>query len=223
MDSSLSIPSNGYVYHKVHANMRYSVLIGILSCCVCLATGAADTRTEFEKAKIVPDIIDASPTEKIEVKYGEKSVEFGNEFTPTETQKIPEIHYKHEGGVLYTLVMTDPDVPMRKGYNREFRHWLVGNIPEENIAKGEVLAEYVGPAPPKGSGKHRYVFLVYKQNQGSITFDERRLSNRDGPQRRRFSIKKFAEKYDLEGPIAGNYLMAEYDDNVPAYSKLLGF
>lgn len=76
------------------------------------------------------------------------------------------------------LSCADPDVPTRKGYNREFRHWLVGNIPEENVAKGEVLAEYVGPAPPKGSGKHRYVFLVYKQNQGSITFDERRLSNR---------------------------------------------
>lgn len=73
---------------------------------------------------------------------------------------------------------SDPDVPTRKGYNREFRHWLVGNIPEENIAKGEVLAEYVGPAPPKNTGKHRYVFLVYKQTQGSITFDERRLSNR---------------------------------------------
>lgn len=70
----------------------------------------------------------------------------------------------------------DPDVPMRRGYNREFRHWIVGNIPEENVAKGEVLAEYVGPAPPKDTGKHRYVFLLYKQNQGAITFDERRLS-----------------------------------------------
>lgn len=120
-------------------------------------------------------------------------------------------------------LQADPDVPTGKGYNREFRHWLVGNIPEENVAKGEVLAEYVGPATPKGTGKHRYVFLVYKQNQGSITFDERRLSNRDGPQRKRFSIKKFAEKYNLEGPIAGNFMKAEYDVNVPKYTKLLGF
>jgi len=74
------------------------------------------------------------------------------------------------------LYIIDPDAPRRGGYNREFRHWLVGNIPEENIAKGEILAEYVGPAPPKNTGKHRYVFLVYKQNQGAITFDERRLS-----------------------------------------------
>ncbi|XP_033344378.1 protein D2-like [Bombus vosnesenskii] len=201
--------------------MKYSMIIGILVCGIHIITGT-DTRTKFEEAQIVPDILDTAPTEKIEVKYGDKVIDFGNELTPTETQTIPEIHYKHEGGVLYTLVMTDPDVPTRKGYNREFRHWLVGNIPEENVAKGEVLAEYVGPAPPKGSGKHRYVFLVYKQNQGSITFDERRLSNRDGPQRRRFNIKKFAEKYNLEGPIAGNFMWVEYDDNVPTYAKLLG-
>ncbi|XP_031847462.1 protein D2 [Nomia melanderi] len=199
----------------------YSVIVGIV--CGFHIIVAANVQSEFEGAKIVPDIIDVAPTEKIEVSYGDKAVNFGNELTPSETQQIPQIHYKHEGGVLYTLVLTDPDAPTRKGYNREFRHWLVGNIPEENIAKGEVLAEYVGPAPPKGSGKHRYVFLVYKQNQGSITFDERRLSNRDGQQRRRFSIKKFAEKYSLEGPIAGNFMVAEYDDNVPKYAKLLGF
>lgn len=42
----------------------------------------------------------------IQVKYGDKVVDFGTELTPTETHEIPEIHYKHEGGVLYTLVMT---------------------------------------------------------------------------------------------------------------------
>ncbi|OAD51926.1 Phosphatidylethanolamine-binding protein like protein F40A3.3, partial [Eufriesea mexicana] len=197
-------------------------ITGILSCGIHIVMGT-DTRSEFAKARIVPDILDTAPVEKIEVKYGDKVVDFGNELTPTMTQKIPEIRYKHEGGVLYTLVMTDPDAPTRKGYNREFRHWLVGNIPEEDVGKGEVLAEYVGPAPPKDSGKHRYVFLVYKQNQGSITFDERRLSNRDGPQRKRFNVKKFAEKYNLEGPIAGNFMRSEYDDNVPTYAKLLGF
>ncbi|XP_033321292.1 protein D2 [Megalopta genalis] len=200
----------------------YSLAIGIFICGLRVIV-AANVQSEFEAAKIVPEIIDSAPVEKIEVSYGDKAVELGNELTPTDTQQIPQIHYKHDGGVLYTLVMTDPDAPTRKGYNREFRHWLVGNIPEENVAKGEVLAEYVGPAPPKGTGKHRYVFLVYKQNQGSITFDERRLSNRDGQQRRRFSIKKFAEKYNLEGPIAGNFMKAEYDDNVPKYAKLLGF
>ncbi|KAI4492287.1 hypothetical protein M0802_009868 [Mischocyttarus mexicanus] len=181
----------------------------------------ADVASEFKTAKIQPDILQSVPTEKIEVKYGKNVVDLGTELTPTQTQEIPEIHYKHDGGVLYTLIMTDPDIPTR-GYNREFRHWIVGNIPEENVAKGEIIAEYVGPAPPKDTGKHRYVFLLYKQNQGAITFDERRLSNRDGRFRSRFSTKKFVEKYNLEGPIAGNFMRVEYDDNVPSYHKRLG-
>lgn len=77
----------------------------------------------------------------------------------------------------WMAIFSDPDIPVR-GYNREFQHWLVGNIPEDKVAKGEVLTEYFGPAPPKDSGTHRYVFLLYKQNQGAITFTERRLSNR---------------------------------------------
>lgn len=72
---------------------------------------------------------------------------------------------------------TDPDVPTR-GYRKEFNHWLVGNIPEDKVAKGEILAEYVGSGPPEGTGLHRYAFLLFKQNQGAITFDERRLSSR---------------------------------------------
>lgn len=45
-----------------------------------------------------------------QVKYGDKIVDLGNELTPTETQQIPEIHYKYEGGVLYTLVMTGKQI-----------------------------------------------------------------------------------------------------------------
>jgi phosphatidylethanolamine-binding protein (PEBP) family uncharacterized protein len=74
-------------------------------------------------------------------------------------------------------ILKDPDTPVR-GYNREWQHWVVGNIPEDKVPKGEILTEYVGPAPPKNTGSHRYVFLLYKQNQGSITFDERRIGNR---------------------------------------------
>lgn len=85
--------------------MRHFIIVGILICGIHVIA-AADVRSEFEAVKIKPDIIDTAPTDKIEVKYGDKVVDLGNELTPTETQQVPEIHYKHEGGVLYTLVMT---------------------------------------------------------------------------------------------------------------------
>lgn len=73
---------------------------------------------------------------------------------------------------------TDPDAPSRaKPEFREWHHWLVGNIPGNDVGKGETLSEYVGSGPPQGTGLHRYVFLVYKQND-KINFDEPRLTNR---------------------------------------------
>lgn len=46
--------------------------------------------------------------------------------------------------------MTDPDAPSRKEPKfREWHHWLVVNIPGNDVKKGETLSEYVGSGPPK--------------------------------------------------------------------------
>lgn len=67
------------------------------------------------------------------------------------------------------------------------RHWLVINIPGSKVNQGEVLTPYMGPSPPAGTGTqlellkacplsdmkiaecarpgfHRYVFILFKQN-----------------------------------------------------------
>lgn len=117
--------------------------------------------------------------------------------------------------------MTDPDAPSRKEATyREWHHWLVGNIPGNEVAAGEVLSAYVGSGPPQGTGLHRYVFLLFKQS-GKLTFDEPRLPNNSGDNRGCFKIQKFAEKYNLE-LVAGNLYQAEWDDYVPLLYKQLG-
>lgn len=122
----------------------------------------------------------------------------------------------------YTLLMTDPDAPSREEPKlREWHHWIVGNIPGNDVAKGEVLSAYVGAGPPKGTGLHRYVFLVFKQPK-KLTFDEPRLTNTSGKGREKFNTKKFIEKYDLGVPVAGNFFQAQYDDYVPTLYKQLG-
>lgn len=118
--------------------------------------------------------------------------------------------------------MTDPDAPSRQEPKfREWHHWLVGNVSGSNVASGEVLSAYVGSGPPEGTGLHRYVFLVYKQN-GKLNFDEKRLTNTNDEGRACFSIRKFAQKYNLGQPVAGNFYQAEYDDYVPILYKQLG-
>lgn len=47
----------------------------------------------------------------------------------------------------------DPDAPSRKEHTyREWHHWLVGNIPGNDISKGETLSAYVGSGPPPDTG-----------------------------------------------------------------------
>lgn len=148
----------------------------------------------------------------------------GNELTPKDVREIPEINYESNTNDYYTIIMTDPDAPSRKNpRNREFKHWLIGNVPGTDISKGTTLAEYVGSGPPKDTGLHRYIFLVYKQPNGKINFDEDIISKTQGKGRGQFSAKQFANKYKLNNPIAGNFYQAQYDDTVPALHKQLGF
>ena len=95
-------------------------------------------------------------------------------------------------------------------------------------------------------GLHRYTFLVYKQPE-ELHCDEPFISNRLYPHildmhsprkqelfclsrdfyrtregRPLFSIRKFAAKYNLGQPVAGNLFQTQYDDYVPTLQKQLG-
>lgn len=143
------------------------------------------------------------------------------EYTPTQVKDEPQVVWEAEEGSYYTLIMTDPDAPSRTDPKfREYRHWLVANIPGNQVSEGEVVAAYVGSGPPKGTGLHRYVFLVYKQ-PGKLTFDEPHVNKNSSQDRPKFRAAKFAEKYKLGNPIAGNFYQAKWDDYVPLLHKQL--
>lgn len=153
----------------------------------------------------------------------EKSIKAdkGVELTPTQVKNQPQVEWEADSNELYTLLMTDPDAPSREEPKfREWHHWLVGNIPGSDISKGEVLSAYVGSGPPKGTGLHRYVLLVFKQSK-KLSFDEPKLPNTSGEGRANFNTQKFIEKYELGVPVAGNFFQAQYDDYVPTLYKQL--
>ncbi|EFA04147.2 protein D2 [Tribolium castaneum] len=195
--------------------------------CVCfVVVAAASAKSQdveaFTKSQIAPDVVHVAPSKllKVEYKKTNKEVHLGNELAPKDVRDAPSVTYSGDPHAFYTLVMTDPDAPSRKNPKaKEWNHWLVGNIPGSDLSKAQVLTEYVGAGPPKDTGLHRYVFLLYKQ-PGKITFQEEHKSNTNG-NRAKFSTENFAKKYGLGNPVAGNFYQAKFDDSVPALHSQL--
>mmetsp|Transcript_24009 Transcript_24009/g.33660 ORF Transcript_24009/g.33660 Transcript_24009/m.33660 type:complete len:119 (+) Transcript_24009:216-572(+) len=94
------------------------------------------------------------------------------------------------------------------------RHWVVVNIPGSDVSKGDVASSYVGAGPPKGTGHHRYVFLLYKQGSkmrvpacllASISYFS------SGMHRASFHVREFAKEHHLGHPIAANFYICKRD------------
>lgn len=101
------------------------------------------------------------------------SVVLGEELKPLQVLEKPNVTWEADRSAFYTLMMFDPDAPSRRIHLlREVRHWLVVNIPGTDIESGEEIVEYRGVGAPRLTGLHRYIFLVYKQPNGRIQFDE---------------------------------------------------
>lgn len=100
--------------------------------------------------------------------------------------------------------MVDPDAPSRKDPKfRSWRHWLVVNIPGNDVRSGEVKTKYMGSAPPHGSGLHRYIFLLFKQesNIKVLDFEEGARGS--------FTVRDFVSYHKLGIPVAGNFFVAQ--------------
>lgn len=63
-------------------------------------------------------------------------------------------HNKNINYLNHVIIFTiDPDSPNRKRpIDRSWHHWLVGNIPGQDVASGDTLSEYIGAAPGQTTG-----------------------------------------------------------------------
>ncbi|XP_067083740.1 phosphatidylethanolamine-binding protein 1 [Osmerus mordax] len=170
--------------------------------------------------------VEERPAHALAVNYGSLEIdELGKILTPTQVQSCPtSVQWEgSDSSKLYTLALTDPDAPSRKDPKfREWHHFLVVNMKGNDVSSGCVLSDYVGSGPPKGTGLHRYVWLVYEQ-ASSVSCSEPILTNRSGDNRGKFQIKSFRQKYGLGAPVAGTCYQAEWDDYVPKlYEQLAG-
>lgn len=153
----------------------------------------------------------------------------GNTLKPSETQDRPIIHSTFSAddpdavhpteGTTFSLVMVDPDAPSRtdKSYS-EYVHYIVtglklsseaGEIAVVDVDKGNELVPYMGPAPPEKTGKHRYVFILFKETQNSPKSYEGDRA-RWGTDKPGTGVRAWAAKYNLL-PVAVNFFYAQND------------
>ncbi|KAG0083897.1 hypothetical protein BGZ93_011200 [Podila epicladia] len=181
-----------------------------------LVTSNQAAEISLKQDGIIPDVIDSfQPKTMLVVSYGNgKEVTLGNKLAVADTQHAPHVSFQIDSpNDKYTLIMTDPDAPSRANPKfREWRHWVVSNISGSasdlepaNLSLGTVLTPYMGPAPPSGSGPHRYVFLLYKQVGGAHVAA---LTTPLGDKRQSFKAKQFSGQAHLE-LIGANYFFAE--------------
>lgn len=109
----------------------------------------------------------------------------GCTLAPKHTVNKPKVEFKGSTRSSYTLIMVNPDGPAVKAKdggmsaspagrnkrvsvfsepNRHFAHWVVVNIPENDLSAGHTLLKYVPACPLSKTGAQRYFFLLFKQD-----------------------------------------------------------
>ncbi|KAF9997288.1 hypothetical protein BGZ80_008013 [Entomortierella chlamydospora] len=180
-----------------------------------LLTSDQATDAALKKDGIIPDVIDSFTSKTmLVISYGDgKDVALGNKLSVQETQHAPQVSFQADSpDDKYTLIMTDPDAPSRNNPKmREYRHWVISNISgtsdfhPANVSQSTVITPYMGPAPPSGTGPHRYIFLLYKHAPST---DVSALSSSLTSDRPKFMAKEFASQGSME-LVGVNYFVAE--------------
>merc|ERR1711974_68514 len=162
----------------------------------------------FAEAGIVKDLKISPPEKQLQVLYpGLNPLAPGETLSVTNTVETPGLRLVGAvEGKLYTVAMVDPDAPSRKNPRAaQWLHWIITNVKGELLISGEELVgdqvtPYAGPSPPKSSGPHRYVLLVWQQ-QNTVSMESPRS-------RARGDISRISKSLGLGAPIAGNYFFA---------------
>uniref|UniRef100_A0A8C9DEH6 Large ribosomal subunit protein mL38 n=1 Tax=Prolemur simus TaxID=1328070 RepID=A0A8C9DEH6_PROSS len=141
-------------------------------------------------------------------------VYYGNEVTPTEAAQAPEVTYEAEEDSMWTLLLTNLDGHLLEP-DAEYIHWLVTNIPSNRVAEGQETCPYLPPFPARGSGFHRFTFLLFKQDKPIDFSEDTRPSPCYQLAQRTFHTFDFYKKHQEAMTPAGlAFFQCRWDDSV---------
>ncbi|CAH0406959.1 unnamed protein product [Chilo suppressalis] len=136
----------------------------------------------------------------------------GNVIKPQEALQRPSIIFESDKDALWTLVMTSLDGHLTASDN-EYVHWFMANIPGDHVEKGDTLVEYLQPFPLKGTGFHRYVFVLYKQN-GKVSYDIPKVTSAALENRTFVTRDWYKKNQDAITPVGLAFFQSDWDETV---------
>ncbi|NWU96569.1 RM38 protein, partial [Upupa epops] len=160
-----------------------------------------------------------TPWVTLKVEYSQEDenlvpVYYGNIVTPTEASSPPLVSYEADKDSLWTLLLTNPDGHLRET-DSEYLHWLVTNIPGNNIQSGKEICHYLHPFPAMGTGYHRFIFLLFKQDRPIDFSEDVRPMPCHSLKMRTFSTFDFYRKHeDAMTPAGLAFFQCQWDSSV---------
>jgi hypothetical protein len=128
----------------------------------------------FTNAQLIPVPIPAfNPSAILTANFGGVgSITPGQPLSADQVQAAPTLTLTPANSTVtfdgnYTVAMVDPGAVGSSASGGQTRHWLVNGATIANgtvsIDSGTQITQYAGPAPPAGTGPHRYTIVIYSQ------------------------------------------------------------
>ncbi|KAF9520092.1 hypothetical protein BS47DRAFT_1387705 [Hydnum rufescens UP504] len=165
---------------------------------------------QFINAKIVPDeipVFNPIGTLQLDFKASVGVTTVGEAIAVANTTQQPSVTAAgtfNGTSAKYTVLMVDTNYPGSSNPNGLYLHWLQNDatLASDGTITNSTAAviPYAGPAPPSGSGPHRYTVLLYAQ-----------LANFTAPRRPRQipDLASYISSAGLGTPLAGSYFTVE--------------
>jgi hypothetical protein len=167
------------------------------------------------------EVFSPAPTSKLDVKWENSRLISPGDTIPVTVmgEKPARLRWDSERGALYTVMLLDAGIS--RLLPKMYVHWMVTNIPANNIQNGKEVMEYVTPFSLEftESGEfithavkssHPLILAVFKQEAGKIIVEEAQKGcGKDIVEPRIVDYKEIETKYSLS-LVAGNYLYMPY-------------
>jgi len=187
----------------------------------------------------VSSVFSPAPSKKLDVRWRNSGLVEAGDTVPVTvmTDKPVGMRWGSEYGALYTVMLLDAGIS--RVLPKMYVHWMLTNVPGNNIQQGTEVMRYVTPfsleftedgefITDTVNSSHPLILAVFKQNSGSIIIrDETQAGcTPDIVDNRIVDYKELQSKYDLE-LVAGNFLYMPYSgyathDMVCRISKCTG-